>query len=187
MTASEAILMEGLPSRKNRALLDGFVASRAFAFSTFCCDTILLNKISIRQSTNSSLITHQGRFSLPLDLGLQSWVTLEVCRSDCPASSPSLPPSCSQPGWKGKIIVSQSPSWTRYALWWCLVCKDWCWCPDVLASSSSTPGRHNLQSFLTANSTQNYFIIARILSFFVTFATKVPYLTFCDKMRQFLI
>ena len=44
---------------------------------------------------------------------------------------------------------------------------------------------HNLRSFLAANSTQNYFLIARM--FFVTFATKVPYLKFCDKMRQFLI
>ena len=67
MTASEAILMEGLPSRKNRALLDGFVASRAFAFN--CCDKILTNKIQ-HETSNSSLITHQGRFSLPLDLGL---------------------------------------------------------------------------------------------------------------------
>ena len=80
-------------------------------------------KFSMKQSTNSSLITHQGRFSLPLNLGLQSWGTLEVCRSDCPASSPSLPPSCSQPRWKGKIIVSQSPSWTRYMPYddvWCV-------------------------------------------------------------------
>ena len=123
MTASEAVLMERLPSGKNRALLDGFVASRAFAFSTFCCDTIFQNTISMWQSTNSSLITHQGRFSLPLDLGLQSWGSLEVCRSDCPASSPSLPPSCSQPGYKSKIIVSQSPSWTRYMPYddvWCV-------------------------------------------------------------------
>ena len=103
MGASEAILMEGLPSRKHRALLDGLVASRAFAFN--CCDKILPNKI---ETSNSSLITHQGRFSLPLDLGLQSWGTQEVCRSDCPVSSPSLPPSCSQPGWK--IIVSSSSS-----------------------------------------------------------------------------
>ena len=48
-------------------------------------------------------------------------------------------------------------------------------------------GPHNLGSFLAVNSTQNYFITARMISFFVTFATKVPYLTFCDKMRQFLI
>ena len=48
------------------------------------------------------------------------------------------------------------------------------------------PCPHNLRSFLTANSTQNYFFIARMLSFFVTFAKKVPYLTFCVKMRQFL-
>ena len=44
-----------------------------------------------------------------------------------------------------------------------------------------------MQSFLAATSTQSYFLIARMLIFFVTFATKVPYLTFCDKMRQFLI
>ena len=46
-------------------------------------------------------------------------------------------------------------------------------------------GSNNLRSFLTAYSTQNYFLIARVI--FVTFAAKVPYLTFCDKMRQFLI
>ena len=46
---------------------------------------------------------------------------------------------------------------------------------------------HNLRSFLAANSTQNYFLIARMLIFFVTFATKVTYSTFYDKMRQFLI
>ena len=40
---------------------------------------------------------------------------------------------------------------------------------------------------LAANSTSNYFLIARMLSFFVTFATKVSYLTFCDKIRQFFI
>ena len=51
----------------------------------------------------------------------------------------------------------------------------------------SLAGRHNLRSFLAANLTQNYFLIARMLRFFVTFATKVPYLTFCDKMWQFLI
>ena len=39
-------------------------------------------------------------------------------------------------------------------------------------------GRHNLQSFLAANATQNYFLIAHMLIFF---ATKVPYFTFCDK------
>ena len=44
-----------------------------------------------------------------------------------------------------------------------------------------------LRSFLVANSTQNYFLIAHVLSFFVTFATKVTYLTFCDKKRQSLI
>ena len=32
-----------------------------------------------------------------------------------------------------------------------------------------------------------YFLIVRMLSFFVTFATKVLYFTFCDKMRQILI
>ena len=35
-------------------------------------------------------------------------------------------------------------------------------------------GRHNLRSFLAANSTQNYFLIARTVKFFATFATKVP-------------
>ena len=38
--------------------------------------------------------------------------------------------------------------------------------------------RHNLRSFLAANLTQNYFLI----SFLMTFATKVTYLTFCVKM-----
>ena len=33
------------------------------------------------------------------------------------------------------------------------------------ALSVLAPGRHNLQSFLAANSTQNYFLIARMLSF----------------------
>ena len=46
-------------------------------------------------------------------------------------------------------------------------------------------GPHNLRRFLAANSTQKYFLIARM--FFVTFATKVLHLTFCDKIRQFLI
>ena len=41
--------------------------------------------------------------------------------------------------------------------------------------------------FLFLYLTQNYFLIARMLSFFVTFSTKVLYLIFCDKMRQFLI
>ena len=48
-------------------------------------------------------------------------------------------------------------------------------------------GPHNLRSFFAAHLTQIYFLIARMLSFCVTFATKVQYLTFCDKMRQFLI
>ena len=60
MTASEAILMEGLASRKNRALLDGFVASRAFAFSTFCCDTILPDKIQ-HETVNKLLTYHTPR------------------------------------------------------------------------------------------------------------------------------
>ena len=41
-----------------------------------------------------------------------------------------------------------------------------------------------LRSFLAANSTKKYFLMARLLSFFVTFGTKVPNLTFCEKMRQ---
>ena len=45
----------------------------------------------------------------------------------------------------------------------------------------------NLRSFLAANLTQKYFLIAHMSSFFVTFTTEVLYLTFCDKMRQFLI
>ena len=49
------------------------------------------------------------------------------------------------------------------------------------------PSGPNLRSFLAATSTQSYFLIARMLILFVTFATKVPYLTFCDKMRQFQI
>ena len=49
--------------------------------------------------------------------------------------------------------------------------------------SLSFPDPHNLPSFLTGNSTQNYSIIACMFSFFVTFV----YLTFCAKMRQFLI
>ena len=56
-----------------------------------------------------------------------------------------------------------------------------------LVGCSLTPGRHNLGSFLAANSSQNFFLIARRIIFFVTFATKVSYVTFCDKMRQFLI
>ena len=60
MTASEAILMEGLASGKNRALLDGFVASRAFAFSTFCCDTILPDKIQ-HETVNKLLTYHTPR------------------------------------------------------------------------------------------------------------------------------
>ena len=51
-----------------------------------------------------------------------------------------------------------------------------------VAEYKEVAGRHNLQSFLAANLTQNYFLIARMISFFVTFATKVPYLTFCNKM-----
>ena len=58
MTASEAILMEGLPSRKNRALLDGFVASRAFAFNF--CDTILINK-NQHETVNKLLTYHTPR------------------------------------------------------------------------------------------------------------------------------
>ena len=50
-----------------------------------------------------------------------------------------------------------------------------------------TSGPHNLRSFLIANSTQNYFLIAHVITFLATFVTKGPYLTFCDKMRQFLI
>ena len=42
-------------------------------------------------------------------------------------------------------------------------------------------GRHNLRSFLAANLNQNYFLIACV-KIFVTFGTKVPYLTFCNKM-----
>ena len=48
------------------------------------------------------------------------------------------------------------------------------------------PGRHNLRSFLASNTTQNYVLIAHIFSFFVTFPTKVPYLTFYVKMGQIL-
>ena len=44
-----------------------------------------------------------------------------------------------------------------------------------------------MRSFLAANSTQDHFLIARMLSFFVIFATKVPFLTFRDKMWQFLV
>ena len=58
MTASEAILMEGLPSRKNRALLDNFVASRAFAFN--CCDKILISK-NQRETVNKLLTYHTPR------------------------------------------------------------------------------------------------------------------------------
>ena len=43
-----------------------------------------------------------------------------------------------------------------------------------------------MRSFLAANLIQNYFLIYSAHDkFFVTFATKVAYLTFCDKMRQF--
>ena len=38
---------------------------------------------------------------------------------------------------------------------------------------------------LAAKSTQSYFLIAHMLSFFVTFATKVPYLTFCKNVTIF--
>ena len=58
MTASEAILMEGLPSGKNRALLDNFVASRAFAFN--CCDKILISK-NQRETVNKLLTYHTPR------------------------------------------------------------------------------------------------------------------------------
>ena len=61
------------------------------------------------------------------------------------------------------------------------IAPHWCW------QVFSAPGPHNLRSFLAAIPTLNYYLIARMISFFVTFATKVPYLTFCDKMRQFLI
>ena len=48
-------------------------------------------------------------------------------------------------------------------------------------------GPHNLQRLLAANSNPELFSHSTYVQFFVTFATKVPYLTFCDKMRQFLI
>ena len=46
--------------------------------------------------------------------------------------------------------------------------------PKWSPMNSLLAGPHNLQSFLTANSTHNYFFIARMISFFVTFGTKVP-------------
>ena len=48
------------------------------------------------------------------------------------------------------------------------------------------PGLHNLRSFLAANLNQNYFLIACV-KIFVTFGTKVPYLTFCNKMWRILM
>ena len=42
----------------------------------------------------------------------------------------------------------------------------------ILHTAYCIPGRHNLQSFLEANSTQNYFLIACMLSFFVTICYK---------------
>ena len=44
--------------------------------------------------------------------------------------------------------------------------------PVLLLMMIVVAGPHNLRSFPVANSTQNYFLIARMLSFFVTFATK---------------
>ena len=47
------------------------------------------------------------------------------------------------------------------------------------------PSITNIQTSQRVPLTQNYFPSVYV-KIFVTFATKVPYLTFCDKMRQFL-
>ena len=75
-----------------------------------------------------------------------------------------------------------------------IFCKTECqrqWAKGCQINSYFSTGRHNLRSFLAVNSTQNYFLVARMLSFFVTFTTKVPYLTFfkrdttkCDNFWQ---
>ena len=49
------------------------------------------------------------------------------------------------------------------------------------AQAGAPPGRHNLRGLFAANLNQNYFLIACV-KIFVTFGTKVPYLTFCNKM-----
>ena len=68
--------------------------------------------------------------------------------------------------------IGKMTSWT--ILLWDAIWREW------------HAGLHNLRSFLAANLNQNYFLIACV-KIFVTFGTKVPYLTFCNKMWRILM
>ena len=52
---------------------------------------------------------------------------------------------------------------------------------------TNSAGRHNLRRFLATNSTQNYFLIARMLRFLWHSRQKCRILTFCDKRWQILM
>ena len=80
-------------------------------------------------------------------------------------------------GWSVGVIIS-FPSPNIFLLFLSL---------SLANNGTFASGRHNLQSFIAANLTQNYFLIARMLCFFVIFATTVPFLTFRDKMWIFVV
>ena len=56
---------------------------------------------------------------------------------------------------------------------------------DIPNASSARPAQ--LAELPRSEFDPELFPHSAYVKFFVTFATKVPYLTFCDKMRQFLI
>ena len=59
---------------------------------------------------------------------------------------------------------------------------------DPLRTTSSYHRLSQLAELSHSKYDRELFIsVSAYVKFFVTFATKVPYITFCDKMRQFLI